>query len=211
MWLFGRSRDDGAEAATLVEEGDPELGESSGTSSSRWAVFSSLPSSFNLSRAEDAERVTPETTDVDAEVTAMCADLSYETRLYGFLFCFAIGTLMSLSSSFFVPSIVLKPEKFALPYTIGNVLSMGSSMFFVGPARFFKTLFNETRRVAAILYLSTLVLTFVAAIYLHMGLLCFVLIIVQFSSYLWLMASYIPYGRNMLQGCTRRVFSFFMS
>mmetsp|Transcript_7416 Transcript_7416/g.14698 ORF Transcript_7416/g.14698 Transcript_7416/m.14698 type:complete len:212 (+) Transcript_7416:322-957(+) len=211
MFLFGRgARDDAAETVTLVEEDDPELGEANGTGSSRWGFFRSLPS-FNMSAAEDAERVTPEGSQVDAEINSMCAGLSYETRLYGFVICFCIGTFMSISSTFFVPSIVFKPEKFALPYTMGNLLSLGSSMFFVGPTRFCTTLFNETRRVAAILYVSTLVLTFVFAVYLQIGIICLVLVIIQFSSYLWLMASYIPYGRQMLHGFAKRVFAFCMS
>ncbi len=141
------------------------------------------------------------------DVFSYCADLSYQTRLYGFLTCFALGTFMSISSSFFVAMIAVKPAKFAVPYTIGNVLSLGSSMFFVGPKRFFRTMFNEDRRIATAVYLASLTMTLVSALYLHTGLLTFVLIIVQFCAYLWLMASYIPYGRTMLAGTARSAMS----
>mmetsp|Transcript_3834 Transcript_3834/g.11127 ORF Transcript_3834/g.11127 Transcript_3834/m.11127 type:complete len:201 (-) Transcript_3834:499-1101(-) len=197
-WPFG-SRASEAEGATLV---DPELGDASGTADSGRGSFFSLPS---FSTASNEEGPSTE------ENLGLCGELSYKTRLYGFLICFALGSFMSISSSFFVGMIVIKPSKFALPYTMGNILSLGSSAFFVGPTRFCSTMFNENRRVASAIYLATLFLTLVAALYLHSGFLTFVCVVVQFGSYLWLMASYIPFGRRMLQGVAGRATSLVMS
>jgi hypothetical protein len=134
----------------------------------------------------------------DDLVASLCGEMSYQTRVYGFIACFAMGTFLSISSSFFVPMILIKPAKFAVPYTLGNVLSVLSSLFLVGPRRFFNTMFGEDRRAASIVYLTTLLLTLVAALVLHSGLLTFAFIFIQFASYMWLMASYIPFGRQML-------------
>jgi len=206
MFLFGRGGRDGAEADSLVpgdiEVEEPTTGPSAPEGESRWGFFT-LPSFNNSAEEEDGSIGAA----ADQEISAMCADLSYETRLYGFLFCFCLGTFMSISSSFFVVSIVIKPEKFALPYTLGNLLSLGSSLFFVGPHRFFRTMFNDNRRMASIIYLSTLFLTLFCALYLHSGLLTFIFIFIQFGSYLWLVASYIPYGRRMLRSFSLKCFN----
>jgi len=177
--------------APLVDEEAPEI-----QATSSWGSFMRNP----LAPQEDPD-----------DLFSYCTDLSYQTRLYGFLFCFMVGTFLSISSSFFVGMIVLNPAKFAVPYTLGNLLSLGSSMFFVGPKRFFRTMFGDDRRIATSIYLVSLGLTLFSALYLHAALLTFLLIVVQFGSYLWLMASYIPYGRTMLRGTANQAVSMVIS
>mmetsp|Transcript_6004 Transcript_6004/g.11203 ORF Transcript_6004/g.11203 Transcript_6004/m.11203 type:complete len:205 (+) Transcript_6004:260-874(+) len=195
-WLFRTSVN--AEGDALV---DPEVGDAEGTADSSRGWFHSLPSFRREPELEEEEQGPNLFSD---ENLSVCGEMSYQTRLYGFLACFAMGTILSISSSFMVPALVFNPAKFALPYTLGNILSVASSLFFVGPNRFCATMFNESRRLASILYFTTMLGTLFAALILHSGFLAFILIVVQFASYLWLMASYIPFGRRMLSSAASR-------
>lgn len=118
---------------------------------------------------------------------------------------------MSLSATFFVGFIVIKPSKFALPYTLGAMFSLGSSFFLVGPKRFASTMFGPTRRAASAVYIACIFCTLLAALWLHSGLLTFVFVVAQFAAYVYLMASYIPFGRSMLRGVSSRASSMAMT
>lgn len=61
-----------------------------------------------------------------------CA-LSRTQRLLGFSVCFALGWLVSLISLIAIPQIAVRPEKFALTYTLGNMISLCSTAFLYGP------------------------------------------------------------------------------
>jgi hypothetical protein len=216
-WPF-TARGGGADEGTgLVDSVQLEAGAVGGAAGASSGFFSRLPAFPARAAAAaglgGAAAAPPGNVDAGAGATvgegddlvaSLCGEMSYQTRVYGFVGCFAMGTFLSISSSFFVPMILLKPAKFAVPYTLGNVLSVLSSLFLVGPRRFFNTMFGEDRRVASIVYLTTLLLTLVAALILHSGLLTFAFIFIQFASYLWLMASYIPFGRQMLASLTTK-------
>ena len=53
--------------------------------------------------------------------------------------------------------------KFALLYSIGNILSLGSTGFLTGFARQAKNMFKATRLVATVMYLGCLIMTIVSA------------------------------------------------
>jgi hypothetical protein len=116
--------------------------------------------------------------------------LSYRSRMIGFGFCFAIGwivTFLALLSIRDVRSpprraappapacpralpltrvraqISTKPERFALLYTAGNVISILSTLFLWGPVKQIKTMFERKRVLATSLYLFAIVLTLVMA------------------------------------------------
>ena len=59
----------------------------------------------------------------------------------------------------------MKPTKFAILYTMGNVLSLGSTGFLVGFMNQLKNMFKGTRLVATCVYLGAMIMTLVAACY----------------------------------------------
>ncbi|KAJ1476142.1 hypothetical protein T484DRAFT_1825953, partial [Baffinella frigidus] len=59
--------------------------------------------------------------------------LSYKKRLIGFAICLASGLFFIALSTLMLPFIVLKPHKFAVAYSLGNLLMMASTVFLVGP------------------------------------------------------------------------------
>ncbi|KAF7262482.1 hypothetical protein EG68_00239 [Paragonimus skrjabini miyazakii] len=83
-------------------------------------------------------------------------NLSWSTRIKGFIFCFVIGILLSLLGAMFLWVPVKGLILFALFYTLGNVFSIGSTVFLMGPANQCKRMFQETRIFAAVfMFVST--------------------------------------------------------
>lgn len=89
--------------------------------------------------------------------------LSWDTRIKGFAICFVVGILFTLLASF---ALFLNRglTVFAAFYTIGNVLSILSTCFLMGPVKQFKKMFSSTRWIATCIMIASLVLTLVAAL-----------------------------------------------
>ena len=121
----------------------------------------------------------------------------------GFGICFSLGYLITFTSfSFFIDLIEGNPIPFVMIYTIGNILSLLSSMFLCGPKRQFKNMFDEKRRITSIVYLSCLTTTIII-IFVPFGpygsvklIILVVLLLIQFCASIWYTLSYIPYGRR---------------
>src|SRR5690348_7706836 len=118
--------------------------------------------------------------------------------MIGFVACFAIGWVISLLSLLAIPQIASHPEKFALLYTFGNIISLFSTMFLWGPCKQIRDMFKPIRLGATIVYLLSLALTLFLAFYVQMVLPVLASILVQFCAMVWYSASYIPYGREMI-------------
>ncbi len=58
----------------------------------------------------------------------------------------------------------MKPVTFGILYSIGNLVSLCSTAFVVGPMKQVKNMFAEKRIIATIVFLSAMVLTLVVAI-----------------------------------------------
>ncbi|VDL99597.1 unnamed protein product [Schistocephalus solidus] len=99
-----------------------------------------------------------------SEVENGCVSLSWSTRLKGFACCFGLGVLLSFLGNLFlwIPHTGLK--LFALFYTLGNLFSLTSSFFLMGPVQQCKRMFAETRIIAAVLVILFMVLTIVSAV-----------------------------------------------
>jgi len=127
-------------------------------------------------------------------------ELSYSTRLAGFAFCFILGTLLSLTSmSSFAGVLLGNPLPFAFKYTVGNLLSLFSYCFLVGPARQCSGMFGRERCCSTVLYLGSLAATLFCVFFLHSYVLTLVAIAVQFCAMLYYALSYLPFGHSMLR------------
>uniref|UniRef100_A0A7S3YJD1 Vesicle transport protein n=2 Tax=Lotharella globosa TaxID=91324 RepID=A0A7S3YJD1_9EUKA len=127
--------------------------------------------------------------------------LTWEQRLWGFGIFFGFGCLISFMSTFSVLQIMVNPAKFALTYTLGNVLSICSLMFLMGPCRQIKKMFDKDRRVATGVYIISMTITFIAVFKKVPGYFIIPLIFFQFCALIYYSATYIPYGREILKGC----------
>ncbi|KAG0261314.1 hypothetical protein DFQ27_003062 [Actinomortierella ambigua] len=88
---------------------------------------------------------------------------------------------------------------FATFFTLGNVISLLSTAFLIGPMRQVKTMFAPVRMIASIVYIVVMILTLIVAFTLESFILCLILCIVQFLALFWYSASYIPYGRAAIK------------
>jgi hypothetical protein len=89
--------------------------------------------------------------------------LTRTQRLYGFLICFTIGWLISLMSLMALGQIAFHPAKFALLYTVGNIVSLCSTMCLWGPWAQIRDMFKTERCIATSIYLISMVVTLVCA------------------------------------------------
>ena len=115
-----------------------------------------------------------------------------------------------MSFKFFVQLIEGYPVPFAMNYTCGNILALGSSWFLCGPSRQFKNMFDERRRITAILYLSclgsTLVVVFLPLPSALKLFLLILLLLTQCGSSFWYSLSYVPFGRKTVLKVFKRMF-----
>ena len=177
-------------------------------SSSVNAFTISIPTSFGdlSTNAKSLFGVAPTKEPEDAftrlKSCTCCPALTYQQRLIGFATCFFFGAILSLSALSSLGSLLIgNAAPFAFKYTLGNLLSLGSSSFLVGPAKQCRDMSSPERRTASMVYVVTLCGTLWSVFKLKIQLVSFAFILLQFCALTWYMLSYIPYG----QQCIRRL------
>ncbi|OWK64004.1 TIP41-like protein [Lonchura striata] len=144
--------------------------------------------------------------------------LGWDTRVKGFIACFAIGCLCSILGS----CLLWIPKKglvlFAVFYTLGNIASIGSTMFLMGPMKQLKRMFEPTRLIATIVMLVSIQGVTLSSykpgsnfhssqLWLRMCLewrkagLALLFCILQFFAMAWYSISFIPYARDAVKKC----------
>ena len=137
-----------------------------------------------------------------------CPTLTYRQRLLGFAVCFIFGGLLSLSALNSLPSLLIgNPAPFAFKYTFGNLLSICSSSFMVGPVKQCQDMAMPERRTASLVYVSSLTGTLISVFVLKWQFISFVLVIIQFAALTWYMLSYMPYGQQVFKRCLGKLLS----
>ncbi|CEM24104.1 unnamed protein product [Vitrella brassicaformis CCMP3155] len=131
-----------------------------------------------------------------------CPRLTFQERLIGFCMCFIAGWIVSfVSFGSFAQMLTGHPTRFAVGYSFGNIMSICSTGFLVGPSKQVRNMFHRKRWIASVTYLSCLILTLICCFFLQVGLLQGLLIVLcvvcQFCAMVWYCLSYIPYGRTM--------------
>ncbi|XP_069680332.1 vesicle transport protein SFT2A [Periplaneta americana] len=124
--------------------------------------------------------------------------LSWETRIKGFIICFVVGILLSLLGSFLL-FLHGGMALFAVFYTLGNIISIASTCFLMGPVNQIKKMFAPTRVIATIIVIVMFGLTLFAAIGLKKATLALVFVIIQSLAMTWYSLSYIPYARDAVK------------
>jgi len=96
---------------------------------------------------------------------------------------------------------------FAVLYTLGNLMAVGSTLFLMGPMKQISNMFAKTRAVATIVMLSALVLTLCSAFWWKKNVLALLFVIIQFLAMTWYSISYIPYARDAVLKCCNGLIS----
>jgi hypothetical protein len=129
--------------------------------------------------------------------------MTWTQRLYGFGICVGCGILCSLLSCIFIFSINF--TAFAVMYTLGNLLAIGSSLFLMGPMRQLKSMCQPVRMVTTIVFFVCMAMTLLSALYFESGILVLVFCLLQFGAFVWYSLSFIPYARECCMSCTKKV------
>ncbi|KAH8510916.1 hypothetical protein H0E87_008446 [Populus deltoides] len=109
------------------------------------------------------------------------------------LICFVFHDLLLQSMLVF-----FNPVKFGITFTFGNLLSLGSTAFLIGPKRQVSMMLDPVRIYATALYLASIIIALFCALYVHNKLLTLLAIILEFGALIWYSLSYIPFARAMV-------------
>lgn len=123
--------------------------------------------------------------------------MSYKNRLIAFVVCLASGVFFTALSTLMLPLILIKPHKFAVSYSLGNLLMLGSTMFLVGPKKQISNMCTGHRAMASAAYFGSMVGTVYSALFLRISVLVIFFIAIQFVALVWYSLSYIPFGRQL--------------
>lgn len=140
-------------------------------------------------------------------LSTLCPDLSYSERIIGFGACMLMGALITLSSFGSFSELILgQPLRFAVLYSMGNLTSLCSTLFLVGPKRQYRNMTNPARRISAAIYITCLFGTLLTAcISPELSWLIIALVAIQWGALLWYTLSYIPFGRRMARSLASRL------
>ena len=98
------------------------------------------------------------------ENTTLCGDLTYKTRIIGFLACSITGWVLSLIMTFVFIFSEFSVAAYAVTYSIGQVLNIAGSCFLSTPEGQFKAMKKKHRLIPSIVYIGLIILTLVIAI-----------------------------------------------
>ncbi|KAL1023426.1 hypothetical protein UPYG_G00040670 [Umbra pygmaea] len=136
----------------------------------------------------------PETPNI-LQAANEASTLGWGTRVKGFVGCFVIGVVFSVLGAcvLFIPKIGIL--LFIIFYTFGNICSLCSTMFLMGPVKQLKRMCDKTRALATTIMLTCLVLTLCAAFWWKNFGLALLFCILQCIAFAWYGLSYIPFIR----------------
>ncbi|KAL0548778.1 hypothetical protein IC582_013248 [Cucumis melo] len=130
---------------------------------------------------------------LDEDSEDLCS-LTPVQRLYAFGGCLTGGVVCMILSLL----VFAKPLKFAVLFTFGNVLAVGSTAFLFGPGQQIRMMFDSVRIFATAIYLGCVVLALICALWIHNKILTVFAMISEICALIWYSLSYIPFARRMV-------------
>lgn len=105
------------------------------------------------------------------------------------------------------------PAKFAIIYSLGNILTLAAyrsrwcrTGFLIGFKRQIKNMVDMDRRIASFIFIGALVGTLIFALVFPSKILVILFLVIQIPAYIWYCASYIPFARSCIRSCLRKCF-----
>lgn len=123
-------------------------------------------------------------------------------RMAGTVLCFAAGALCTICSAPAVRGVLLgHPTKFAVLYTLGNVVSLGGTCCLAGPGPLLRSFTRRHVTIASSAYVISMLLTLIEVF--TPGLpgrpaLVVILVACQWLALVWYFLSYVPFGRRVV-------------
>ncbi|CAI4229916.1 unnamed protein product [Auanema sp. JU1783] len=120
--------------------------------------------------------------------------LSWDTRIQCFVGCFLLSIISSICANYLL--LLTKLTGFCIMTSIGAVLSLSSTCFLMGPIGQIKKMFDSSRWLASVLYITLILATLIAGLLLKNAPLAVICTIGQYLAMAWYSLSYIPYARE---------------
>lgn len=138
-----------------------------------------------------------------------CPQITLRQRLLGWFCCFGLGLLLQAASFSAVTRALLgHPGRFAVTYTLGNLVALTGTFFLAGPAKQCRNMTKHNRLAASIIFVAAMFLTLFSAEakpFHGQSLLVMLMVLLQWLALVWYTLSFIPYGRKLslsvLQRC----------
>ncbi|EFX61298.1 hypothetical protein DAPPUDRAFT_69953 [Daphnia pulex] len=127
----------------------------------------------------------------------LCGDLSYKTRIIGWLACSIVGMVLSLIVSLVFIFSDFDVVAYAILYSIGQILSIAGTCFLSTPAGHCKDMKKKHRIIPSIVYFLSIILTIVIAAATQIAGLVLLFLIIQVGAYYWYTISFIPFGQTI--------------
>jgi hypothetical protein len=108
--------------------------------------------------------------------------LSRTNRLIGFATCLAMGFFFNFLA---VSVFLVIPRKFAIAFTLGNIMSIGSTMFLMGPWAQMKKMCSPERAPATTVYFVSMFLTLYCALALRSFILTIPCVVIQLCALIY--------------------------
>lgn len=156
---------------------------SNGSNGSKWRKYFSFEDEDENSFQSEFEKV---------------CTLSYKERMIGFGVFFGLGLIFDILAVIALVQIVAHPSRFAIIYTIGNLITISSTLFLFGPCSQVRNMFKAKRIVATLIYFGSMAFTLFAAYQWGKFWIVALALLIQFLAMVWYCASYIPWGRSIL-------------
>ncbi|KEG12559.1 SFT2 domain containing 2 [Trypanosoma grayi] len=144
----------------------------------------------------------PDTLDVNDE--QWFQGLSWSSRIQGYLLFTALGFFSSAMG--WVALGIGYYWKYSVLSTLGSAMSLASTLIIMGPHAQLQYMCDEYRRTSSMLYIGSLLLTFVVAFTLKSAVLCLICGLLQYACLIWYSLSYVPYGREAVLTFVARFF-----
>lgn len=129
----------------------------------------------------------------------LCGDLSYKTRIIGWLGCSIVGMVMSIIVSFVFAVSGFDVVAYAILYSIGQIISITGSCFLSTPAGHCKDITKKQRIIPSSIYFLSIILTIVIAVATQIAGLVILFLVIQIIAYYWYTISFIPFGQTILK------------
>mmetsp|Transcript_52611 Transcript_52611/g.94455 ORF Transcript_52611/g.94455 Transcript_52611/m.94455 type:complete len:192 (+) Transcript_52611:24-599(+) len=180
----------------------------------RFPNVSFEPVELNSGLGEVFRSVTPsflrKEEDEDEFLTSCCPRITWHQRVLGWLSCFCIGLLLQASSFGSLTRALLgHPGRFALVYTLGNVVALIGTFFLAGPRKQIRKMSDKSRKLSSILFIFTMPMTVVTVEAGHFpgrALAILLMVLIQWLSLIWYTLSYVPYGQKMARKLLSKCF-----
>mmetsp|Transcript_24229 Transcript_24229/g.45774 ORF Transcript_24229/g.45774 Transcript_24229/m.45774 type:complete len:190 (+) Transcript_24229:81-650(+) len=142
--------------------------------------------------------------------TICLPDITYSQRATGWVVCFCLGCILQICSLGSLSRALLgHPGRFAMTYTLGNIVALAGTFFLAGPKKQVRKMADNSRANTSLIFVVSMFLTLLglqAPHFFGRALVILALVFVQWASLAWYTLSYIPYGQRLTTTVLKKCF-----